>query len=87
MNSEEFDAGNWVERLARALPGLSEVQEPFLQEYWQRNPHERVVVDGRDETPFPLGDLRMLYARRAKQESSASMRTTRRCGRRWTRFV
>ena len=63
MNSEEFDAGNWVERLARALPGLSEVQEPFLQEYWQRNPHERVVVDGRDETPFPLGDLRMLYAR------------------------
>ena len=63
MNSEEFDAGNWVERLARALPGLSEVQEPFLQEYWERNPRERVVIDGRDETPSPLDDLRMLYAR------------------------
>ncbi len=61
MKSEEFEAGVWIERLARALPGLSKVQGPFLKEFWQHNPRH-VVVDGRDETPFPLDDLRMLYA-------------------------
>ena len=61
MKSEEFEAGVWIERLARALPGLSKAQGPFLKEFWQHNPRH-VVVDGRDETPFPLDDLRMLYA-------------------------
>ena len=62
MNSEEFEAGVWIERLARALSGLSRAQGPFLKEYWQHVPREHVEVDGRDETPFPLDDLRMLYA-------------------------
>ena len=61
MKSEEFEAGVWIERLARALPGLSKAQGPFLKEFWQHNPRH-VVVDGWDETPFPLDDLRMLYA-------------------------
>ncbi len=65
MKSEEFEAGVWIERLARALPGLSKTQGPFLKEYWQQNPRVNVVVDGRDETPFPLDDLRMLYAQAA----------------------
>ena len=61
MTSEEFEAGGWIERLARALSELSEAQGPFLQDHWRHNPRERVVVDGRDETPFPLDDLRMIY--------------------------
>ena len=62
MTSEAFDAGGWMDRLVAALAGLAEVQEPFLQEYWQHNPRKHVVVDGRDVTPFPLDDLRMVYA-------------------------
>ena len=61
MKSEEFEAGNWIERLARALRGLSEAQGPFLRDYWRHNPRNRVVVDGRDETPFPLDDLKTIY--------------------------
>ena len=61
MKSEEFEAGGWIERLARVLAGLSKTQGPFLKEYCQHNPRH-VGVDGRDETPFPLDDLRMLYA-------------------------
>ena len=63
MKSEEFEAGVWIERLARALPGLSKAQEPFLKEIWQHNPRKQVIVNGRDETPFPLDDLRMLYVK------------------------
>ena len=63
MKSEELEAGNWIDRLARALRGLSEAQRPCLQDYWRHNPRERVVADGRDETPFPLEDLGMIYAR------------------------
>ena len=65
MKSEEFQAGAWIERLARALSGLSKAQGPFLKEFWQHNPRVNVVVNGRDETPFPLDDLRMLYAHAA----------------------
>ena len=61
MTSEEFEVGTWIERLARALRGLSEAQGPFLEDYWRHNPRERVVVNGRDETPFPLGELGMIY--------------------------
>ena len=61
MKSEEFEAGVWIERLSQALPGLSKIQGPFLKECCQHSPRH-VVVDGRDETPFPLDDLRMLYA-------------------------
>ena len=61
MTSMEFAAGNWIDRLAPALRKLAEAQEPYLQQYWQHNPREHVVVDGRDETPFPLDDLQALY--------------------------
>ena len=80
MKSEEFNAGAWVERLARALPGLSKAQGPFLKEFWQHNPRKQVIVNGRDETPFPLDDLRMLYAKAFR--ASARARTTRRYTRR-----
>ena len=63
MKSEEFEAKGWTERLARALSDLSRAQEPFLQEYWRRTPRKNVSVDGRDETPFPLDDMQMLYSR------------------------
>ncbi len=62
MTAEEFDAGRWGERVAAALAALARAQEPYLQEYWQRNPRERLIVDGKDETPFPLDDLRMVFA-------------------------
>ena len=62
MTSKAFDHGNWIERLAGALSALATAQEPYLQAYWQHHPREKVIVDGRDETPFPLDDLRMVYS-------------------------
>ena len=62
MTAEEFDAGRWVERVAAAVRALAKAQEPYLEAYWQHNPREQLIVDGRDETPFPLGDLRMVYS-------------------------
>ena len=63
MSLEEFDRENWIYRLALTLPPLVEVQEPYLQDYWRHNPRTHTIVDGRDETPFPLDDVRMLYER------------------------
>ena len=56
----EFDAEDWIERLAHLLPALAKVQEPYLREYQQC--HAR-VIDLRDggTLPFPLDDLRLLY--------------------------
>ena len=64
MTMAEFEAGDWIDRLARALPGLAEVQEPYLQEYWRRNPRVHSVVGDRDgnRAAFPLNDLRDMYA-------------------------
>ena len=62
-------------------PALAEVQEPYLQDYWREYPRTHRIVDGRDETPFPLDDLRMLYewsrySRRFGEEAYyASLRT------------
>ena len=61
MKSEEFEVGNWIEQLARALRGLSEAQRPFLRDYWRHNPRNRIVMGGREETPFPLDELRTIY--------------------------
>ena len=65
MTSEEFAAGNWIDRLARALRKLAEAQEPYLQEYYSKNPRVHVVFEerGGNPPPFPLDDLRELYAR------------------------
>ena len=61
---EEFSAGDWIGRLADALPRLDEAQQSFLQEYWERNPRVHNVSSGRDGAlvEFPLDDLRDLYA-------------------------
>ena len=60
----EFEAGDWIDRLARALPGLAEAQEPYLREYWKQNPRIHGAVGGRggNQPAFPLDDLRDLYA-------------------------
>ena len=63
MKSEEFQSGAWIERLARALSGLSTAQGPFLNEIWQHSPRKQVIVNGRDETPFPLDDVYTVYER------------------------
>lgn len=62
MTSNAFDLSSWIERLTGALSALAKAQEPYLQAYWQHHPRERVIVDGRDETPNPLDDLRMVYS-------------------------
>ena len=61
MKSEELSAQKWIARLARALRALSKAQEPFLQEHWRHYPREQVLFNERDETPFPLHDLRTIY--------------------------
>ena len=62
MTSKVFDADGWIDRVTAAVRALAQAQEPYLKAYWQHNPRKRVIVNGRDETPFPLDDLRMLYA-------------------------
>ena len=61
MSEGKFVAEDWVDRLAQALSGLAQAQQPFLEEYWRHNPRDHVVVDGKDETPFPLDDLCHVY--------------------------
>ena len=65
MTAEGFSAGNWIDRLAQALPGLAETQEPYLEEFRERNASARIALRGRDGTPltFPLDDVRILYSR------------------------
>ena len=61
-NAAEFSPADWIRRLADALPRLDDVQQSFLQEYWQRNPTvHRVGPDGK-RLEYPLDDLRDLYA-------------------------
>ena len=36
---------------------------PYLDEYWQDYPREYIIEDGRNVTPFPPGDLRMVFAK------------------------
>ena len=62
MTSGVFDTGDWIERVVAALCPLAKAQDTYLHAYWQYHPREQLIVDGRDETPFPLDDLRMVYA-------------------------
>ena len=57
-----FDAGAWIERMATALVDLEKAQGPYLQSYQQQRTRKIVIVNGKDETPFPLDDLRMVYS-------------------------
>ena len=57
---EGFAVGDWIDRLAQALPALAEVQEPYLRDYRERHARMIVVNEG-EPPPFPLDDLRMLY--------------------------
>ena len=65
MTSEEFAAGVWLDRLARALRSLAEVQAPYLQVYCRQDPRVHTVFEERGGNPlaFHLDDLRDLYAR------------------------
>ena len=62
MTSREFDADDWIDRVTTAVQALAQAQEPYLQAYWQHNPRKLVIINGRDETPFPLDDVQMVYA-------------------------
>lgn len=62
MTSKAFDADGWIDRVTAAVGALAQAQESYLQAYWQHNPRKQVIVNGRDETPFPLDDVRMVYA-------------------------
>ena len=88
MTAGEFSADEWIDRLARALPGLAEAQEPYLQEYYRQNPGVHVVYGGRDGDPpaFPLDDLRDLYAM-ARHGKSSSEEKHYACSQRWTRYA
>ena len=71
MTSKAFDDGGWIDRLVGALSALAKAQEPYLQAYWQHHSREHVIVDGRDETPYPLDDVRMVYAMARHSETFA----------------
>ena len=58
-----FDIESWIDRVAEALGSLARELPPYLEAYWQDYPREYIIENGRDETPFPLGDLRMVFAK------------------------
>ena len=64
MTTGEFSADEWIDRLARALPGLAETQKPYLRRYQEQNPRVHFELGRRDGNlpAFPLDDLRDLYA-------------------------
>ena len=64
MTAAEFAVGDWIDRLAPALSKLADAQKSYLQEYYRENPRVHVVFDmrGGNRPPFPLDDVRMLYA-------------------------
>ena len=64
MTAGEFATGNWIDRLAWALPGLAKAQEPYLREYRKNNPRVHSKLGWRDDNPpaFPLDDLCDIYA-------------------------
>ena len=45
------------------FPDWRKAQEPYLEHYWRHHPRTHRIVDGRDVTPFPLDDVRMVYTR------------------------
>ena len=64
MNSKEFAAGDWVDRLGSALRKLAIAQELYLEEYYRQNADARVAYDGwvGNRRGYELDDLRVLYA-------------------------
>ncbi len=64
MTVEEFSAGDWIDRLAQALPDLAEEQKPYLSEYYKHNPRAHFELRGRGDNPqiSLFNHLRDLYA-------------------------
>ena len=89
MTAGVFSADEWIDRLARALPGLAEAQEPYLQEYYRQNRGVDVVYGGRDGDPpdFPLDDLRDLYLMGITATPRANKNITRPCAQCSTPFA
>ena len=46
MTAEEFSAGDWIDRLAQALPDLAEEQKPYLCEYRKHDPRAHFELRG-----------------------------------------
>ena len=73
MTSEQFVAGDWIDRLALALAKLAEAQEPWLHEYYKRTSRVLAPYAGRNSNPpaFPLDDVQILYARACHSKGSS----------------
>ena len=86
MQSTEFGAEDWIERLARALGKLSAAQEPYLQEYYRQHPrvHDVSEEPGNNTPAFPLDDVRDLYAMAHHSHVLGKRSIMRRCARCWT---
>ena len=65
MNSEDFSAGDWIDRLAKELQCLAEAQKPYLPERRDYRPRVQGPVGERESyvRAVALDDLRILYAR------------------------
>lgn len=57
-----FDVEAWIDRLSTVLPKLRQAQAPYLEEYWCHRPRTRRIVNDKDVTPYPLDDVRTVYA-------------------------
>ena len=65
MTEGEFSAGDWIDRLARALPALAEAQKPYLPGYRDIRAFLPAIpsVDDGGSPAVRVGELGELYAR------------------------
>ena len=64
MIDKSFEAGAWIDRLSKCLADLTKAQRPHFIGYGERRQRKVVIPVGlrAEDQPFPLDDLRMLYA-------------------------
>ena len=85
MMSEEFAAGEWVERLGRGLAVLAAAQEPYLAGYREMDPRLHAAFGALDgiRPAFPWSICVTCTPGRATADFSAKKGATRRYARRW----
>ena len=73
MKTDEFSAGDWIDRLAAALPRLAEAQKPYLvhHPHFRRQALGLLVGWDQNVEAFPLDDLRILYQQARHLEGRA----------------
>ena len=89
MTEGKFSAGDWIDRLARALPALAEAQKPYLPGYRDIRAFLPAIpgVDDGGSPAVRVGELGGCTPGRSTATCAAKKRSTQRSTLRWTRFA